>query len=194
MKTFFVFLVSVITLLFSPGCHNMNMPDHDENIISMHPANGQTNVSVNGKINIKFNKPAEKGIVEEGFKLYNGNIKTEGACISDMMNHDLMMKDHTMMQHLNELHHVKGSFVWNEYGTECYFTPDSDLEGNAMYMIYFDNKMMSMMLGNMGHGGMTMHGNGMGMHGNGMGMHNNNMEMMKNYGVMMHFTTEVKGE
>jgi hypothetical protein len=32
------------------------------------------------------------------------------------------------------------------------------------------------------------------MHNNGNGMHNNNMEMMKNYGVMMHFTTEVKGE
>jgi hypothetical protein len=138
--------------------------------LTIYPSDNQTGVTQSTPITLTFNKAVDKSVVEANFRVMNERSYMDSLCpVSNTMGHGSMtmsMMDSVKMNHLDSIHGLKGSFVWNSDGTSCSFIPDTLLYPGMQHMVHLREGMIKMMESTMGSIGM-MGRNGM---GSGMGM------------------------
>ena len=144
--------------------------------LTIYPSDNQTGVTQSTPITLTFNTAVDKSVVEANFRLMDERSYMDSLCpVSNTMGHGSMtmtMMDSVKMNHLDSIHGLKGSFVWNSDGTSCSFIPDTLLYPGMQHMVHLREGMITMMDSTMGSMGM------MGRNGMGAGM-----------GITFHFTT-----
>ena len=169
----FILLLSILpVILLITGCTRMGSNPHDaysENSanFTITPANNQSGISSDQKVQIRFVDPVDPALVENNFHLISELDISDSTCRCDpTMNHSNMgmsMMDTLKMGHIIRYHATGGRFTWSDGNKLCTFTPDSLLKSNMSYMIYIGKGMMQSGMGNMGgmggHGGTTMQEN-----------------------------------
>jgi len=165
MKAAIIFLVIV---LFVVGCNKSNdsMTNPTEQAFTIYPADNQASVSTSDVITLTFSKKVDRAVVEQNFHLMDEMALIDSMCPQQgmMPSHDTMdtaMSDSMMMDHLDSVHTIKGSFYWSSDSLKCTFTPDSLMMPGTQYMVHLDTPLVQMMeermgsLGMMGREGMS---------------------------------------
>ncbi|MHB1050276.1 MAG: Ig-like domain-containing domain [Bacteroidota bacterium] len=139
-------------------------------VLTIYPSDNQTDVTQTTPITLSFNKAVDKSVVEANFRLMNERSYMDSLCpVSKTMEHGSMtmsMLDSVKMNHLDSIHGLNGTFVWNSDGTSCSFIPDTLLYPGMHHMVHLREGMIKMMestMGSMGMMGRTGMGSGMGM-------------------------------
>jgi hypothetical protein len=145
--------------------------------LTVYPSDNQTGVTQSTPITLTFSKAVDKSVVEKNFRLMNERSYMDSLCpVSKTMGHGSMtmsMMDSVKMNHLDSIHGLKGTFLWNSDGKSCSFIPDTLLYPGMQHMVHLREGMVKMMESNMGTMGM------MGRSGTGTGM-----------GMTFHFMTK----
>ena len=182
MKTTIFFLPFALAAF---GCNNPDdsamMTNPSEQAFTIYPADNQTDVSTSGAVTLTFSKKVDRIVVEQNFHLVNEMALLDSMCPQQgmMPRHGTMntaMNDSMMMNHLDSVHHSKGSFTWRSDSLQCTFKPDSLMMPGTQYMIHLNSPMVQMMEERMGNMGM---------------MGRQEMNGMKD--MMFHFTTKNSG-
>ncbi|TAL68190.1 MAG: hypothetical protein EPN82_12405 [Bacteroidetes bacterium] len=153
MKKSILMLCSLVisAMLVITSC---SMNDNPANSVSnwflkFSPANNDESVQVNDRIKLTFAKSVDPKIIEQNFVLISQKDMNDTLCpISKDMGHSDMenaMNNIGMMEHLKDVHHIKGKFSWNSDSTICEFIPDSSLDYNMEYMMFVDQNMVKHM-------------------------------------------------
>jgi hypothetical protein len=177
MKQLFVLIFATLVLIGCKTDDTAVATDTTVTLLSISPNDNQTSVSQNASITMSFNKATDKSVVENNFRLINTMAYVDSLCpTSKTMNHGTMtmsMMDSLIMNHLDSIHGIRGTFIWSADNKTCVFKPDTLLRQGMQHMVHLREAMTKMMESNMGSMGM------MGRTGMGNGM-----------GVTFHFTTK----
>lgn len=156
IKVFSLFLILPVLLIFT-GCTRMSSNPHDALSIAsanftVTPTDNQAGVSLDQKIEIRFDEPVDPILVENNLHLISEFEFADSNCRFDsLMNHSNMgmaMMDTMKVNHMSQYHPTGGRFTWSDGNKLCTFTPDSLLKPNTNYMIHIGKGMMH--TGNMG--------------------------------------------
>lgn len=182
MKTTFFFLIAAFLAV---GCNASDdssmMTNTSEQAFTISPADNQTDVSISGAVTLTFSSNVDRNVVEQNFHLMSERALVDSMCPRQgmMPTHGTMnsaMSDSMMMNHLDTVHHLKGTFTWSADGLTCTFKSDSLMTPGTQYMIHLGTPMVQMMEERMGNMGM---------------MGRSGMGGMKD--MMFHFTTKSSG-
>lgn len=159
-------ILAIVLQMGALGCSKdttspMN-PTQQSNF-QVRPADGETGVRLDTRVEMTFAKPVDRVIVERNFHLISRRSMADSLCpVDTAMRHSEMgsaMMDSMTMNHLMQWYSAAGRFFWNMSSTESTFTPDSMLTPNMQYMVHLGGEMMQMMRSRMGEMGMmTGHG------------------------------------
>lgn len=182
-------LVIISAVVFFAGCSKdksgATAPEAAA-ALSITPVDQSQNVPLDQKVVLSFQQAVDTKTVEAGFHLISQKDMADSTCpVSQNMMHgdmNMAMMDTMKMNHLDQMHSIKGKFSWNSEKTQCTFTPDSMMNPNMTYMVHLGKNMMDMMNSTMsGMGNMS----GSGMMG---GMGSSTSGQMPGH-MLMHFTT-----
>ncbi|MBL7960604.1 Ig-like domain-containing protein [bacterium] len=174
MKMFKISPMVFFGLLWVVGCH-----DNDDMMqtLKISPNDGETNVALNKNIELDFDTPMARSVVQRNFHMMTTQKMQTIAdsmmvymVMMGMMTHGDSATIYDGMMRMMDNNTMRGTFVWNSDSTRCTFDPDSLMMPGTQYRMHMGREMMTM--------------TGM-MQGNGM-MSGDNHEMMGNAGGMMH--------
>lgn len=156
--------VAVLLLAAIAGCSKQTyspVQPTPETLLKLTPADGATSVRLDAPVSLAFGVAVDPATAERGIHLVSEADMSASCPDPGMGAHgsmDAIMNDPTMLAHMDSLHSVHGSFVWDASGTTCTFFPDSLMRGQTRYMVHMSREMLDMMGrmgGGMGSGPMT---------------------------------------
>jgi hypothetical protein len=173
MKNAIVVFLAIVTLAGCKKDESSSVTAATTANFAISPSDNQTSVSQDASVVLSFSSAADKAVVEKNFRLIDDRAYVDSLCpTSKTFNHGSMMmsmNDTMRMNHMDNIHGLKGTFTWSGDGKTCVFKPDTLLRPGMQHMVHMreeaaawlDNNMGSM--GSMGMMGRTGMGNKMGM-------------------------------
>ncbi|MBL7995218.1 Ig-like domain-containing protein [bacterium] len=174
MKTMKISTMVLLGLLWVMSCSNN---DDMMQALRISPKDGETGVALNKNIELDFDTPMARSVVQRNFHMMTTQKMQTIAdsmmvymVMMGMMTHGDSATIYDGMMRMMDNNTMRGTFVWNSDSTWCTFDPDSLMMPGTQYRMHMGQEMMTM--------------TGM-MQGDGM-MSDDNHGMMGNAGGMMH--------
>lgn len=156
MKYLLIVTVASVFTLFTAGCSKemATSAEQSSQSFTLSPADNQTGVSTSSSVVLSLDKKIDPGTVRTNFHVISESSFDDPQMPGhSMMNHMTMMSamdDESVMEYMDSVHSLSGTFSWNSDSTVCTFDPDSMFAAGTQYMIHFDQPMVNMMEEEMG--------------------------------------------